>query len=289
MSSLKSIYYSINKILNNKDINRLYAIYRYIIWQLIKIFNLFPRYIKISESKIQIPNKKIAGEGGTKLFTQGMYDFNNMNLIKFCTSIGKCNFFDIGANFGTYSIIASEHKEVDVYSFEPHPYTFQLLLNNIDINKRSNVHAYNFALSDEDTTVKFSNNPGSSTNKIQNDNIDISNIIEIEAVKISTFCFKNNIYPDIVKIDVEGFENKVISGFENYIYKVNLFVIEITENNNFIIDFMKNAGFLGPFSLSFKDKIFRKFHENSYEDVIFISPIYFKMLNENYGFKINEN
>ena len=111
MSKLQNIKNSINKILKNKCVNRPLALVRYCLWQLIKIFNIFPRYVLISNSHILIPDERIALEGGTKLFTQGMYDCNNMNMIKQILKLESLNFFDIGANIivpkaGSTDIIA---------------------------------------------------------------------------------------------------------------------------------------------------------------------------------------
>ena len=44
--------------------------------------------------------------------------------------------FDIGANFGYYSIMLASHLkgECEIYSFEPNPNTYQRLLKNVSLN-----------------------------------------------------------------------------------------------------------------------------------------------------------
>ena len=284
-----SSYYSLMKIVKNKNVNRCNALFKYFSWQLIKIFNLFPREVNLSKSKIIIPDKIIANEGGTKLYTQGMYDYNVMNLIKFCTGINKSNFFDIGANFGTYSVIASENEGTMSYAFEPHPYTFTLLKNNLNVNNRTNVFPYNLAVGDENSIVRFTNTPGSSTNQvINNSNSDKSDFIEIESIRIIDFCKKNNLIPDIVKIDVEGFEAPVLKGFGEYLSKANVFVIEISEEKDFIVGTLNKAGFLGPLSFDFKSKTFTGFTEESYEDSVFVSETYMDLLKTKHNFTLKK-
>ena len=44
-------------------------------------------------------------------------------------------------------------------------------------------------------------------------------------VRIDDFCISENVYPDIVKVDVEGFEWEVLKGFGDLLRKIKLFFI----------------------------------------------------------------
>ncbi len=283
--SLKSIYYSVNHILKNKNVNRTKALLNYFIWQLIKIFNFFPQKIKVSNSIIEIRNKKLSLEGGTKIYTQGMYDFNNMSLIKFLLDSGIVYMLDIGTNIGIYSIIASEAITSKVYSFEPHPYTFDILKEQIRLNSRSNIFPINKAVSNSNEMVSFTNDAGSSINKILNQTT--GNSIQIESCKISDFCNENRVSPEIVKIDVEGFELDVLQGFGNKLSEVKVFLIEISENHDKVHSILTDHNFDGPYSFDFKLKTFSNYSTSkSIEDPVYLNKNFIQNLKEKFGLKI---
>ena len=55
--------------------------------------------------------------------------------------------FDIGANCGVATtILAKQNPNTQIYSFEPFPPTYQLLLENIKLNNISNVKVFNCAV-----------------------------------------------------------------------------------------------------------------------------------------------
>lgn len=284
----KSVYYSINHILRNKNINRPKGLVKYFVWQFIKVFNLFPLKIKVSDSLVEIKNKKLSLEGGTKIYTQGMYDYNNMNLIKYTLQKNFKEMLDIGTNIGLYSLIASEVPNAKVYSFEPHPYTFGILKEQIKLNNRSNIHPVNKAVSNENKIVSFSDDAGSSINKIISDS-ESSNSIKIEACKISDFCNEKNIIPEIVKIDVEGFELEVLQGFEEKIKEVKIFIIEISKNWDEINQLLITKNFSGPFYFNFKSKSFSGFNNSqSIEDPIYLNNSFRSLIIDKVGISINE-
>lgn len=272
--SLKSIYYSINHIHQNKNVNTITAIFKYIKWQVIKALNLFPIKISVSNSLIEIKNKEISVEGGTKIYTQGMYDFNNMTLIQQALSTYFNTFIDIGANIGLYSLLASEIKNATIYSFEPHPFTFNLLKDQILLNGRKNIIPINKALSEVNGVVNFTNVNGSSINRIVKDDLQ-DNLISLESCKAIDFIKEHNINPEIIKIDVEGFEFEVLKGFEHSIQKVKIFLIEISKNEHEVHTLLIRNNFLGPFCYNSKDRIFSKQDKLiSIEDPVYLNRMF---------------
>jgi FkbM family methyltransferase len=133
-------------------------------------------------------------------------------------------FIDVGAHYGYFSLIASDIvKDGKVYSFEPSSKSFNILKRNV--SSITNVTIFNKAVSQGNTPIAFYefdnlHSEYNSTQISQFENEDWfkaikPNMQKIDSISLSTFCTDNSIYPDIIKIDVEGFENEVIKGAEN--------------------------------------------------------------------------
>jgi len=123
---------------------------------------------------------------------------------------------DIGANIGNHSLYFSDLFK-EVISFEPHPDTYKLLEFNTSF--RTNIRTHNFGLGDARETVALHENPtnlGGSSIESESDNHN--NSLEISLQKLDDFV--NDLQRiDLIKMDVEGYESKVIIGGKNTIKK----------------------------------------------------------------------
>ncbi|HTC61941.1 MAG TPA: FkbM family methyltransferase [Candidatus Saccharimonadales bacterium] len=203
----------------------------------------------------------------------GEYDYNNMELLRLVMSLGNYTFFDIGANIGAYTLIASEISHASVVSIEPHPYTFSLLKRNVEINSRNNVICLNVAVSDADGAVLFSDYSESCLNRVLKPEEIEPQSLRVACQRIDEVCIGLKTEPDFVKIDVEGHEPRVLAGFGNLIGKTKLFFIERGERPE-IRTFLEDAGYSGPWFFHLKQNLMRKDKQPREEDSIYIAPQY---------------
>ena len=123
---------------------------------------------------------------------------------------------DIGANIGLQTMRLSK-KFKEVHSYEPVSTNYECLVKNTE--QLDNIHLYNSALGNNVGTVDiglsedFKNHCGAfSIEKFQN------NSVITENVKINMLD-NFNLIPGLIKVDVEGYESKVLEGAINTIEK----------------------------------------------------------------------
>lgn len=199
---------------------------------------LFKEYIypyRKKEILLQAPlffggSMKIALPAATDIYiTGGKSHFSEIKLAKFLIANLQANdtFVDIGAHYGYFSLLAAHLVGQDgkVYAFEPSPISFQLLKENAKDNKT--IQAFNQAMSDEDSYMTFHQFPNlySEYNAFDIAQYEAAPWFEKNkptAVKVLTStidaCFPTlSIAAHIIKMDVEGAENKVIKGGLGYL------------------------------------------------------------------------
>jgi FkbM family methyltransferase len=154
---------------------------------------------------------------------------------------------DVGAHVGLYSIWASRKVSESgfVVAFEPNPIVYRWLVSNIELNRAKNVKALPFAAGDK---------LGKETLYIADKNIGASSLIEKHILynpsgkySISSRCTVQVVtldylfekssrivgrqlqMVDLAKVDVEGYEMKVLKGAEKTIEKglIKRFIIEV--------------------------------------------------------------
>ena len=137
----------------------------------------------------------------------------------------KC-FVDIGAYLGWYTCLASKHMpQGKVYGFEMDAINFALLKKNLIINDCKNAEAYNLAVSDSSGMLSYEredSHPSPILRLSTEEMTDYSpNLITVAAITIDDFFQNKTIKPDVIKIDVEGAETKVLMGMTRLLEKFN--------------------------------------------------------------------
>jgi FkbM family methyltransferase len=144
---------------------------------------------------------------------------------------------DIGANTGQFAqAISTIFPNAIIYSFEPLSDCYKELVKKFESHQ--NFQALNIALSNKTETTQIYRNqysPSSSLLPISNIHKDIFPQTCSESVEvIETICLDDIAKdlriddPVLIKIDVQGFEDRVIAGGINLISRAKLIIIEMS-------------------------------------------------------------
>jgi FkbM family methyltransferase len=125
-------------------------------------------------------------------------------------------FVDIGANVGTYALALARHVGADgtVIAIEPHPVTFARLTFNRIASGFTQVRLVAAAAGAEDGELMIATDAG---------NLGASHVVttdaKSQAIKVPSLRLERILVEagvgkvDALKIDVEGFEDRVLTGF----------------------------------------------------------------------------
>lgn len=152
---------------------------------------------------------------------------------------------DIGANNGIYALVSSVNPKLTTYAFEPVPKVYDMLLENINLNKTTNIVPKQMVVSSSNGTETLFV-PKEGWVDVASLNEDFANKytdgremekIECQAVTIDDFLAQNNVSTNntvICKIDVEGAEPMVLTGAADSIKNQNIaFLIEALDKDAF--------------------------------------------------------
>ena len=260
---------SIHQISSAEHINTINGSFRHIRWLFRRATNGFPVKLKLSNSLVLA--KQSSGVYAL-VNSMGIYDYNNMHLIKLLLNrLPGSVFVDVGANVGAYSVVASEVNEATVVSIEPHPATYKELKTNIELNKRKNVIMLNLAASNLNGVVKFTDfcSSDSSLNRVLKADKILPNVVNVKSQTLDKICESIKVAPDIIKIDVEGHEAEVLAGLQKFMCNVKLFLIENGKRKILSRHLCKN-NFEGPLFYYHSKKAFKPISQRRAEDSIFI-------------------
>lgn len=190
--------------LASKNISNAY--WRLICWQIQATLNknLLTKSF-IGETKF-LAKKGLTGITGN-IYT-GLHEFEDMAfVIHFLRK--EDTFYDIGANVGSYTLLASSHIGANTVAFEPIPTTFSILSKNIALNNSQNrVKLCNKAIGSKPTILKFTSAHDTVNHAITHEEEDKSTI-QVPVDTLDSYPFTTTA---MLKIDVEGFESEVLAG-----------------------------------------------------------------------------
>ena len=139
----------------------------------------------------------------------GLHEFEDMAYLLHVVTPADL-FVDIGANVGVYTILACAVKGATGICFEPVPATYDRLLENIRLNALTGrVEALNLGVADTDGQLLFTSDENT-MNHVVADEGHAPNTIRVRVAALDAVLGERR--PSVLKIDVEGFEIRVLAG-----------------------------------------------------------------------------
>ena len=155
--------------------------------------------------------------------------------------------FDVGGNKGqSIKKFKKIFPESQVYSFEPTPQSCQKMIENYKNDSSIKIYEKAVGAKNERKIFNVYENSGwSSFNekeintrhheknkreyiKDRNKNKLIEKQIDVETITLDSFCEQNNIYKiDLLKVDTQGHEDKVLEGAQNLLKNNKIDVIQL--------------------------------------------------------------
>ncbi|MCF8023724.1 MAG: FkbM family methyltransferase [Clostridiales bacterium] len=261
------------------------------IWRALKILPFIPEECSAEMfwgRKFTLP---VEAHLTPKLYAHGILTENEYALTRFLVKNLKSQdiFYDIGASFGFYTALAGELVK-EVHAFEPSKTSFTYLQKNFE--SCNSVIINQVAISDQSGTIEFYDNPNEKifTGATLNSDVCEDSCRNLQSTQVSSKKLdeyvKDQSPPRIIKIDVEGAEDRVLFGGGAVInnYHPNL-IMEVwggdkTHNQSIrALRFLKDSGYK-PFritkkgnqrKLTFKKLFFRIEEKTFWDNYLFRS------------------
>jgi FkbM family methyltransferase len=148
----------------------------------------------------------------------GLHEFEDMGYLLHVLRDSDL-FVDVGANVGSYTLLACAAVGARVYAFEPAPAAYERLVENVRLNRMEDrVTCLNVGAGNAEQTLKFTTG------------LDVTNHVATRAddqhtidVRIRTLdTVLQGALPALIKIDVEGFELPVLEGARDVLRRNSL-------------------------------------------------------------------
>ncbi len=179
----------------------------------------------LGEFSLKLQSDSVLAE---PLYVGTGFEDNEMNLLRHVMKPGM-RVIDVGANIGLYSIFLAKAvgPSGHVWSFEPFPPIMHYLKQNVKRNKLSNVTTVEKAVAETKGTLDFYVFPAGydvynslGASRREQENMNAVRKTQVDVTTLDSFLDNagvDNI--DILKIDVEGMEERVLQGAEHILHR----------------------------------------------------------------------
>lgn len=177
---------------------------------------------------------KIIVRPGERGLTQnlycGLHEFPEMSFLLHV--LKKEDFFvDVGANVGSYTLLAGVAIGARGIAFEPVPSNYSRLVDNIGLNniEENRISCMNMGVGDKCDEIRFTANQNTMNHVVRDGEQQLDDVL----VKVTTLDSSLKAEkPNMLKIDVEGYEMPVLMGARRVLENEALHSIIIELNGN---------------------------------------------------------
>ena len=168
----------------------------------------------------------------------------------------KC-FFDVGAHIGIVSLAVSKSisNKGKIYAFEASKQNLDFLKYHIKSNNIKNIKVINKLVTStvKKKSVLFESHESSGMNSVISINEkQITEKKNVQSITLDEFCKTKKIYPDILKVDIEGSEIDMLIGAKGIIKKMKPLIFlsyhpfhikKLGYDKSFIFDILKKLDY----------------------------------------------
>lgn len=212
---LPLFYYSVRFIYERPS-----DIYKFLLYLYYKILKKTP----VLELKVLNKKKMVLDLDSHIDRTIFFHEYTEKELSDFLSRYLKkeSTFFDIGANSGYFSILASNIIiKGTIHAFEPVPKTYDIFLKTVKLNRIKNIFINNVCVGSKDKIIDFYIASNSDVSSMQKTSFHSkSKKVKCKMITLKKYCEEKKINKiDLMKIDVEGNELDILSAAKDILIK----------------------------------------------------------------------
>ncbi len=206
--------------------NRWGAIKRVLAWQAASRLMVGPIAFPFVEEFKLFATRGMTGATGN--WYCGLHEVDDMAFVLHALQEGE-HFLDVGANIGSYTVLAAGGPRARVTAVEPIPTTFAKLQANLSLNRiELRVNACCVGLSDKRGVLRFSSGLDTVNHVLAPD--ESLPAIEVTVMRLDDLVGDD--CPVLIKIDVEGHELAALNGAARTLANPNLLAVVMETNGS---------------------------------------------------------
>lgn len=151
--------------------------------------------------------------GATGNVYAGLHEFQDMSFVLHSLRPGDL-FVDVGANIGSYTLLAGGAAGAECMAIEPISSSFIRLERNVALNGLlPRVTPLNVAIGHEEGKIRFTTGLDTENHALDEKEAETCDTQEVRITTLDNVV--GDLKPTLIKIDVEGFETNVINGAQH--------------------------------------------------------------------------